>query len=62
MIGDENMDKQAMDKQYVELAQTIANQAEALALGKIPADVRYAHVQRLVRNIETLDAWTPRFP
>ena len=47
--------------QYHELAVTIANQAEALAEGKIPPKNHYAHVKLMANNVDTLLAWTPRF-
>lgn len=48
-----------IDKQYAELANTIAAQAEAIALGKIPADQLRGHVALLESSIATLKAWTP---
>ena len=47
----------ATDEQIRELAQAVANQAQALADGVIPAGQRYAHVRRLAGNVETLSAW-----
>lgn len=47
-------------KQYVELAGSIANQAEAIAQGKIPGEQLFAQVSLLENNIKTLKAWTPR--
>lgn len=41
-----------------ELANTIAQQAEALASGTF-VGVESAHVDRLLANVETLRAWTP---
>jgi hypothetical protein len=46
-------------KQYMELANTIANQAQAIIQGKIPGPQLYAHVSLMQNNIETLKAWTP---
>jgi hypothetical protein len=47
-------------KQYMELANTIASQAEAIAEGKIPGKQLWAQVSGLENNIKTLKAWTPR--
>ena len=47
-------------KQYMELAHTIANQAEAIVQGKIPGKQLYAQACLLENNIKTLKAWTPR--
>lgn len=47
-------------KRYMELANTIANQAEAIVQGKIPGPQLYAQVCLMQNNIETLKAWTPR--
>lgn len=49
----------ATEKQIREQAQAIANQAQALADGKIGAGQRYALVALLKRNVETLEAWVP---
>lgn len=49
----------AIDKQYKELANTIALQADAIAEGKIPAEQLNAQVSSLENNIRTLRAWTP---
>ena len=46
------------DEQYRELANAIAQQAEAIALGKIPAGQCYAQARRLLDNASTLMAWT----
>lgn len=46
------------DPQYRDLANAIAQQAEALALGRIPAGQRYAQTRRLLDNANTLAAWT----
>lgn len=46
------------DPQYRDLANVIARQAEALALGRTPKGQRYGQVRRLLNNIETLAAWT----
>lgn len=48
----------ADDEQIRALANAIAQQAEALALGKIPEGQRYAQARRLLDNAETLTAWT----
>lgn len=45
--------------QYRDLANAIAQQAEAIALGKVPAGQLHAQVCRLVANVDTLAAWTP---
>ena len=42
-----------------DLANTIAQQAEALALDKIPYGQEYAQVAKLFSNVEMLRAWTP---
>lgn len=47
-------------KMYMELANTIANQAQAIIQAKIPGPQLYAHVSLMQNNIETLKAWTPR--
>ncbi|WP_280185413.1 MULTISPECIES: hypothetical protein [Nocardia] len=46
------------DTMYRSLANAIAQQAEALALGKVPAGQRYAQARRLLDNTQTLMAWT----
>ncbi|MEV2222712.1 hypothetical protein AB0E01_22870 [Nocardia vinacea] len=46
------------EEQYCALANAIAQQAEAIALGKIPAGQRYAQARRLLDNANTLMAWT----
>lgn len=47
------------EAQYRATANAIAQQAEALALGKIPDKQRYAQVRRILDNVNTLMAWTP---
>lgn len=47
----------ATQQQVQELAQAIANQAQALADGQVIGPV-YASVRRLAANVETLKAWT----
>lgn len=47
------------DNQYRSLANAIAQQAEALAQGRIPEGQRYAQMRRLFDNASTLMAWTP---
>jgi len=47
-------------KRYMELANTISNQAQAIVQGKIPGPQLYAQVSLMQNNIETLKAWTPR--
>ncbi|WP_280502046.1 hypothetical protein [Nocardia farcinica] len=49
----------ARDRQYRDLANVIAQQAEAIALGKVPAGQLHAQVRRLASNVDTLAAWTP---
>ena len=49
-----------MTKEYRELAQTIANQALALAEGRIEPSLHYMHVKRLENNTATLLAWTAK--
>jgi hypothetical protein len=58
--GDDEKEKPPSDalKMYRELAGTIANQAEAIAEGKIPADQLAGQVALLKNNIDTLQAWT----
>lgn len=51
--------KPAPNPEYCDLANTISQQAEALAQGKIPAGRVYAQVARLFDNVATLRAWTP---
>jgi hypothetical protein len=46
------------ERQYRDLANAIAQQAEALALGKIPTGQRYAQARRLLDNTQTLMTWT----
>lgn len=48
----------ATDNQRRELAQTIANQAQALADGNITAP-ESAVVALILNNVQTLAAWTP---
>lgn len=43
---------------YLELAQAIAQQAQAIADGTVQGPV-FAAVRRLKANVETLEAWTP---
>ena len=45
-------------RQYRELAATIADQAQAIADGTL-AGPRYGMARLILRNAETLDAWTP---
>lgn len=47
-------------KEYMELANTISNQALAIVQGKIPGPQLYAQVSLIQNNVETLKAWTPR--
>ena len=47
-----------MNEQAQELAAVIAQQAQALADGKIPDGQIYAQVSRLADNVSTLRAWT----
>lgn len=47
-------------KEYMELANTISNQAMAIVQGKIPGPQLYAQVSLIQNNVETLKAWTPR--
>lgn len=50
------------DKMWRELAQSIANRAQALVDDdgtRYNVDQRYAMVRLLVDNIDTLEAWTP---
>lgn len=47
-------------KEYMELANTISNQALAIVQGRIPGPQLYAQVCLLENNIQTLKAWTPR--
>jgi hypothetical protein len=47
-------------KQYMELANTISNQAQAIVQGKIPGPQLYAQVCLIQNNVETLKAWTPQ--
>lgn len=47
------------EPQYRELAQAIANQAQALADGKVAPNVRHAQAKLLQSNVETLLAWSP---
>lgn len=44
--------------QIQELANAVAAQAEALATGKVDESAVYAHVRRMVNNVDTLRAWT----
>jgi hypothetical protein len=46
------------EKQYRELAGTIADQAQAIADGSL-AGPRYAMAQLILRNAQCLVAWTP---
>lgn len=46
------------DPIYVAQAQAIADQAQAIADGTITAPY-HAAVAQLVRNVDTLKAWTP---
>jgi hypothetical protein len=46
-------------KEYVELLDAIINQAEAIKAGSHTAP-RYAVVQLLKHNVDTLAAWTPQ--
>lgn len=48
-----------MTTQYVELANTIANQAAAIAEGHFQGPSLRAQVALLKNNINTLEAWTP---
>lgn len=59
---EESQSKQGvqMQKQYVELAQTIASQAEAIAEGNFEGQSLIAQVALLKENISRLDAWTPK--
>jgi hypothetical protein len=57
MIGDTTMFDN--EPQYRELAQAIANQAQALADGKVAPNVRHAQAKLLQSNVETLLAWSP---
>lgn len=52
--------EQSMDKNYVELANTIANQAAAIAEGHFHGVSLRAQVALLKNNINTLEAWTPK--
>jgi hypothetical protein len=45
------------DNEIRSLAQTIANQSQAIADGKIAEDVMRAHIHLLQNNIDTLEAW-----
>jgi len=64
-IKHDNEIGETMDKQWRELAQSIANRAQALADDdgtKYDAAQRYTMVCLLVDNIDTLEAWTPNPP
>ena len=50
-----------MKSQYQELVETIANQAQAIADGKIPTEQLWAQVCRIADNAETLKAWTESY-
>jgi hypothetical protein len=49
----------ATPEQIQEQAQAIANQAQAIADGKIPDGQLHAQVARLFDNVVMLRAWTP---
>jgi hypothetical protein len=55
------MDTAAMHQQWLDLAGSIANLAQALVDNdaKYEPAQRYAMVRLLVNNIDTLQAWTP---
>jgi len=44
-------------EQFRDLAQQIANQAQAVVDGKVADDVMRAHIHLMQNNIETLEAW-----
>lgn len=46
----------ATEDQITDLAQTIANQAEAIATGTLIGP-RYSAIKRLQTNVDTLAAW-----
>ena len=50
---------QNMKEEYVQLANTIANQAGAIAEGHFQGQSLRAQVALLKNNINTLEAWTP---
>ena len=52
------MTPEQLQAQRRELAQTIANQAQALADGTFTG-AEHANVARLADNVATLKAWTP---
>lgn len=54
----------ATPEQIKELAQAIANQAQAVADGLIPEEQLFGHVALLRHNADTLKEWVPdnRFP
>lgn len=49
-----------MQKQYMELAQAIAGQAEAIAEGHFEGQSLRAQVAMLKENVNRLEAWTPK--
>lgn len=59
---EESQSKQGahMQKQYMELAQAIAGQAEAIAEGHFEGQSLRAQVAMLKENVNRLEAWTPK--